>query len=117
MTSQAKSVDAFLAALPAEKRTVLEPLCKAIGKAAPKAVESMDYGMPCWKLGDEMLCALNAQKNYFSFYIASSAHAACAELLQGLDCGKSCIRFKHAEQLPATSVTKLVQTRLAIWPD
>ncbi len=96
---------------------MLEPLRKAVNKAAPKAVESMDYGMPCWKHGEEMLCALNAQKNYFAFYIGSSAHAACAELLQGLDCGKSCIRFKRAEQLPATSVTKLVKARLANWPD
>jgi len=77
----------------------------------------MDYGMPCWKLGEEMLCALNAQKNYFAFYIGSSVHAACAELLKGLDCGKSCIRFKRAEQLPPTSVTKLVKARLANWPD
>ena len=35
------------------------------------------------------------------------------ELLKGLDCGKSCIRFKRAEQLPAATVTKLVKARLA----
>ncbi|HTH49047.1 MAG TPA: DUF1801 domain-containing protein [Candidatus Limnocylindria bacterium] len=112
MTSKAKTVDAFLAELPAERRAVLEPLRKAIGKAAPKAVESMDYGMPCWKIGGEMLCALNAQKHYFAFYIGSSAHAACADLLKGLDCGRSCIRFKRAEQLPASAITKLVKARL-----
>ncbi len=113
MTSEAKTVDGFLAALPDEKRAVLAPLRDAIRKAAPKAAEAMDYGMPCWKLGDEMLCALNAQKHHFAFYIGSSAHEACAELLKGLDCGKSCIRFKRAEQLPAAAVAKLVKARLA----
>lgn len=117
MTSKAKTVDAFLAELSAEQCAVLEPLRKAIGKAAPKAAESMDYGMPTWKIGGEMLCALNAQKNYFAFYVGSAAHAACAELLRGLDCGKSCIRFKRGEQLPATSVTKLVKARLANWSE
>ena len=117
MTSQAKTVDEFLAGLPAEKRAVLEPLRNAIAKTAPKAIESMDYGMPCWKIGGEMLCALNAQKHYFAFYISSSAHAACADLVIGLDCGKSCIRFKWAQQLPASAVTKLVKARLVNWPE
>ena len=113
MTSRAETVDGFLAALPEDRRAVLAPLRDAVRKAAPSAVETMDHGMPCWKLGDQMLCALNAQKHHFAFYIDASAHEACAGLLEGLDRGKSCIRFQRAEQLPAATVAELVKARLS----
>ena len=113
MTSKASTIAEFLASLPAERSAVLGPLVEAIGKAAPKAVGSMEYRMPTWKLGDEVLCALNAQKNYYALYIDPSVHEACADLLAGIDCGKSCIRFKRADQLPASTVVKLVKAALA----
>lgn len=113
MTSKAETVDGFLAALPDDQRAVLAPLRDAIRKTAPGAAETMDHGMPCWKLGDQMLCALNAQKRHFAFYIDASAHGSCADLLKDLDRGKSCIRFKRAEQLPPAAVIKLVKARLA----
>ena len=113
MTSDAKTVAEFLQQLLVERRNILAPLVTAIRKAAPKAIESMGYRMPTWILGGEPLCALNSQKNHVSFYISEEAHAACAELLKDLDCGKSCIRFKRAEQLPPATVIKLVKARLA----
>lgn len=112
MTSEAKSVGEYLGQLPADRRAILEPLVAAIRQAAPRAIESMEYRMPTWRFGGEVLCALNSQKNYVSFYISEETHAECAELLQGLDCGKSCIRFRRAEQLPPAAVTRLVKVRL-----
>lgn len=114
MTSSAQTVAEYLAQLPADRRAILAPLVAAIRQAAPQAVESMEYRMPTWKLDAEVVCALNSQKNYVSFYVSEEAHAACADLLVGLDCGKSCIRFRRAEQLPPAAVTKLVKARLKL---
>ncbi len=63
MTSEASTITEFIKSLPAARREVLQPLIEAIGKAAPKAVGSMEYRMPTWKRGTEALCALNAQKH------------------------------------------------------
>lgn len=112
MTSEAKTVAEYLGQLPPDRRAILEPLVTAIRQAAPVAAESMEYRMPTWRFGGEILCALNSQKNYVSFYISEETHAECADLLKGLDCGKVCIRFRRAEQLPPTAVTRLVKVRL-----
>ena len=112
MTSEAKSVPEYLEQLPADRRAILQPLVEAIREAAPKAVESMEYRMPTWRFGGEIVCALNSQKNYVSFYISEETHAECADLLKDLDCGKSCIRFRRAAQLPPAAVARLVKVRL-----
>lgn len=112
MTSAAKTVAEFLDQLPADRRAILEPLVETVRRVAPQAAESMEFRMPTWKLGEEIVCALNSQKNYVSFYISDQTHAECAELLKGLDCGKVCIRFRRAEQLPPAAVAQLVKVRL-----
>jgi uncharacterized protein YdhG (YjbR/CyaY superfamily) len=113
MTSKSLTADAFLAGLPADRRDIVSSLVAAVRKAAPKAAESMQYGMPSWHVDGQFLCGLNAQKNYFSFYVDEATHREHAHLLKELDCGKSCIRFRKADLFPPALATRLVRTRLA----
>lgn len=63
MTSAAKTVAEFLEQLPAEPRAILEPLVETVRRVAPHAEGSMEFRMPTWKLGKEIVCALNSQKH------------------------------------------------------
>ena len=117
--------DAYYAALPDERRPVMQALRRAIAKALPKGFEeTMGYGMPGWVVPLKTYpagyhCApgtplpflgMASQKGHISFYhmglymdpaLFSWFKAECAKRLpRKLDMGKSCVRFKRAEDVP-----------------
>jgi uncharacterized protein YdhG (YjbR/CyaY superfamily) len=109
MQSKAVTVDEYLAQLPVEEeRTFFSKLRALIQQAAPRAVESMEYGMPTYRLGNVSFCAFNRQKNYLSLYVNPAAVAAHRAELGALDCGKSCIRFRKPADLPLPVVKKIL---------
>jgi uncharacterized protein YdhG (YjbR/CyaY superfamily) len=70
MKSQAKTVAAYLDALPDDRRAALKTLRALIKKTVPKASEGMEYGMPTYTQG-EVLCAFASQKNYMALYLCA----------------------------------------------
>ena len=108
-----ESVDAYLADLPDEVRGTLEPIRKAIGAAAPKATETIAYGMPAYRYAGRPLVYFAAFKKHCSFFPAScQVMETFADELQGLDVEKGTIRFPIGEPLPATLVKKMVHARV-----
>ncbi len=123
MQSKAATVDAYLAELPDDRRASIEAVRKVIRANLDKGFkEGMLYGMigyfvphriypagyhcdPEQPLG---FACLASQKNYMSLYMMSVyGDSALATWFQSewkktgkkLDMGKSCIRFKKAEDL------------------
>jgi uncharacterized protein YdhG (YjbR/CyaY superfamily) len=107
--SKAATVSQYLDELPEERRAALAKLRKLVRKLAPDAVESMQYGMPGYSMGD-LLFALAARKGYLALYVcdpaAVEAHRAG---LKGLNCGKGCIRFRSLDELPLDVVSAILQ--------
>jgi uncharacterized protein YdhG (YjbR/CyaY superfamily) len=100
MQSKAKRVDAYLAELPPARGQALAQLRTHVRAAAPNAVESMAYGMPTYMLGESMLYALAAQKQYLALYVTDVKLVERIRTdLGATSIGKSCIRFKRLEQL------------------
>ena len=108
----ATDVDAFLARLPEEQRAALESLRETIRAAAPEATESINYGVPAFKLHGKPFVSYGAGKDHCAFYVQSPAvmEAHAAEL-EGLATGKGSIRFQVDAPLPAILVTRLVRAR------
>jgi uncharacterized protein YdhG (YjbR/CyaY superfamily) len=121
----APTPDAYYSSLPDDRRLVMQSLRKAIAKALPKGFEeTMGYGMPGWVVPLKTYpagyhCApgtplpflgMASQKGHISFYhmglymdaaLFSWFKAECAKrLTKKLDMGKSCVRFKRAEDVP-----------------
>jgi len=65
-------VDAYLASVPPDLRTVLENLCQAIKAAAPEAEEVISYQIPTYKYHGPLVHFV-ARKNYCSFIVASKS--------------------------------------------
>ncbi len=110
MISTAKSVDEFLTTLEAEDRAVFEKIRALFLRYAP-GTESMQYRMPGYGTGDTMIGGFNRQKQYLALYINPEAvdpHRAALKKL-GLDCGKSCIRFRNPADLPLALAEKLIK--------
>ncbi len=129
VSRSAASVAAYLAGLPADRRTELETVLKMVRRRMPRGYqECMGYGMIMWSIplaqypdtyNGHPLCyaALAAQKNYSSLYLMCvyGDPSRMARLKQGfaeagrkLDMGKACIRFKHAADLPLQVIGDLV---------
>jgi uncharacterized protein YdhG (YjbR/CyaY superfamily) len=107
-------VDAFLAALPAEMRAVLENLRRAIRVAAPDADESINYGVPAFKYRGRPLVSFGAAKGHCSFYVQSPAvMEAHRDELASYATSKGTVRFAPDAPLPDALVAKLVRARIA----
>ncbi len=119
-SSNAATVDQYLAELPADRRAEIEKVRDAVNAALPAGYrEGIGYGMIGWVVPLEtypntyngqpaVYAGLAAQKNYNSLYLncvyasperTERLKAAFAAAGKKLDMGKSCIRFKRADDL------------------
>ncbi len=113
MKSQATTVDAYLAELPENRRTVLAALRAIIRQHASAGVEErIQYGMPAYFRGDEMLLAFAAQKNYLALYGCGGVFDRFRADLAGLNCGKGCLRFRDEQELPPALAERLIAAAL-----
>jgi hypothetical protein len=121
VSSKAATVADYLAELSLDRRAEIEAVRKLINDALPAGyVERMNWGMITWEVPIEVsgptyngqplaYAALAAQKSANSLYLncvyaseerTERLKAAADAEGKKLDMGKSCIRFKRAEQLP-----------------
>jgi uncharacterized protein YdhG (YjbR/CyaY superfamily) len=109
------SVDAYLAALPSDRRAAMEKLRQTINAAAPEATETIAYLMPALRShGGQFLVSYAAYKNHYSLFPASEAVTeALGEELKPYLAGKGTIQFPVDKPIPAGLVTKIVKVRVA----
>jgi uncharacterized protein YdhG (YjbR/CyaY superfamily) len=105
-------VDAYLRALPADMRSVLTKLRRAIRSAAPGAEELISYQMPAYRQ-DGPLVYFAAFKDHCSLFPASkSILKRFAAELSGFDASGGTIRFTPARPLPGNLVRRIVSARV-----
>ncbi len=109
------TVDAYLAALPPDRRSAVETLRRTVTAAAPEATETIAYQMPALRShGALFLVSYAAYKAHYSLFPASDAVvAACGEELTPFLAGKGTIRFPATKPIPTELVAKVVKVRLA----
>lgn len=121
MQSDAKSVEEYIAALPAARHDVIAELREVILERLPDGYEeAMNWGMITYQVPlatypdtyngkPLMYAALASQKNHFAVYLTGIYQdegrreeflAAYAETGKRLDMGKSCVRFRKVEDVP-----------------
>ncbi len=132
MTSDAATVEEYLAGLPEERREAIQRVREVIFKNLPEGFEErMQYGMinyvvphslypPGYHTNPKIalpFAALASQKHYMALYVLGpdgdpetvrwfkEAYAASGKKL---DMGKSCVRFKKLEDLPLDVVGELM---------
>jgi hypothetical protein len=133
MQSKAKTVSEYLKSLPEDRRRAVAAVRKVIrANLDPRYQEGMQYGMigyyvplsvfPAGYLGDPTrpmpFAALASQKNHLALYLMSvygdSGEArwfreTWAKTGKKLDMGKSCVRFKRAEDLPLEVIGEAIR--------
>jgi uncharacterized protein YdhG (YjbR/CyaY superfamily) len=114
MTDQSKEIDQYIATLPDGRREAISELRTWIHETLPKATDAIEYGMP-GAYQDALICSYKSQKHYMSLYMDVEIVAKHkAELDEaGLNCGKSCIRFRRVEQLPEETIKIMLRETAA----
>ena len=121
--SNARTPAAYLKELPAERRRELSRVRDMVRKHLPGGYkEAMNWGMITYEVplerhsktyNGQPLCyaALAAQKNHLSLYfmpidakVLGRLKAAFKHAGKKFDMGKSCIRFKQADDLPLDAI-------------
>jgi len=110
MRTQVKDIDDYIAGFPDEVRPILEELRATIRKAAPKAEETIKYGMPTFTLHGNLVY-FAAYKNHIGFYPAPRGIEAFQKLAAKYQTGKGTLQFPLGDPVPFTLVTKVVKYR------
>lgn len=112
-TSNGKElVDKYIAAFPKETQVLLEKMRSTIIKAAPKAEQTIGYGIPTFKLNGNLV-HFAGYKNHIGFYPAPSAIKAFEKELSIYGGAKGSVQFPIARPLPLALVIKIVKFRIS----
>jgi uncharacterized protein YdhG (YjbR/CyaY superfamily) len=114
MTEQTLSYQSYLASIPPERRGAIETVWQTVRESVHKDfTEGISAKFLIFKADDELFVALANQKNYISLYLCSiyvypELKAKLDNSGKKLKCGKSCINFKHAEDLPLETIAEII---------
>ena len=106
------SVEDYMAALPEDRRAVMEQLRSTIRAAAPDATEAIAYNMPAFRLDGRFLVSYETFTHHYSIFPWSDA--VVAELggeLEPYAVGKGTIRFPADGPIPLDLVARVVEIR------
>jgi uncharacterized protein YdhG (YjbR/CyaY superfamily) len=107
-----KTIDEYIKTFPEDVQIILEKLRRTIQKAAPKAVETISYGIPTFKLNDRPLVHFAAWKNHIGFYPTPSGAEAFKKELSVYKQGKGSVQFPLDRAIPYELVNKIVIFRV-----
>ena len=105
------TVDAYIAAVPPKVRGKLDKLRSAIKASAPRAQESISYGMPYYSHGGR-LAYFAAYKNHIGLYVPTPVVEEHQRELKNYETAKATVRFPIDKPLPVALVKKLIKARL-----
>ncbi len=100
----------YASGFPKDVQRALRQMRTAVRKAAPKAEETISYGMPAFRLG-RILVWFGAHANHIGFYPGASGIAHFEKELARYKHAKGSVQFPLNEPLPLALVTRIVRFR------
>jgi hypothetical protein len=114
MTDQTLSYEQFLDNLPPERRGDVERVWQVVRESVPDGYrEEVTAKFLTFKAAGEWYVALASQKNYLSLhltpiYVYPELRVKLDAGGKKLKCGKGCINFKRAEELPLEAIGEII---------
>jgi uncharacterized protein YdhG (YjbR/CyaY superfamily) len=112
MKVEFKSVDEYITSFPKDIQSLLNTIRATITETAPKAVESISYGMPSYKLNGKPLVYFAAFKNHIGFYATPSGHTQFTKELSAYKQGKGSVQFPIHQPLPFDLIKRMVEFKV-----
>ena len=109
--SKPKTIDEYIAMFPKDVQKILENLRQVIRETAPTADETIDYGIPTFKLNGNLV-HFAAFKNHIGFYPTPSGIEAFKKELSHYKQSKGTVQFPLDKPIPFDLVKKIVEFRV-----
>ena len=111
-TAKPSTIDEYIAGFPEETQNLLQQVRTIVKKAAPRATETISYGIPTFNLNDTYLVYFAAWKNHLSVYPAPVAHDDFRKELSNYKTAKGTVQFPYDKPLPLDLITRIVKFRV-----
>ncbi|MCZ7383120.1 MAG: DUF1801 domain-containing protein [Candidatus Methanoperedens sp.] len=108
---QYKTIDEYIAMFPRNIQDILGKLRQVIKESAPEAEETINYGIPTFKLNGNLV-HFAAFKNHIGFYPTPSAIVAFKKELSPYKQAKGSVQFPIDKPIPFDIVKKIVKFRI-----
>jgi len=105
------SIDAYIAAAPADVRPRLTEVRATIRAAVPDAVEAIGYNIPAFKVHGRSFIYFSAAKHHVGLYPAPWNEPAFADIVARYGAGKGTLRFPHTGPLPVDVIRAVARYR------
>jgi uncharacterized protein YdhG (YjbR/CyaY superfamily) len=105
-----RSIDDYIATMPAEVQPVLASIRATVREAAPLAEERISYGMPAF-FQDRALVYFGAFKKHIGFYPPVQDESLKAKLAKYAG-PKGNLQFPLGQPVPHALITEIVRSRL-----
>jgi len=104
-------IDAYIANSPKDVQAILEKVRTTIRKAAPKAQETINYGIPTFTL-EGNLVHFAGFKSHIGFYPTPSGIEKFKAELSKYEGAKGSVKFPLDKPIPYTLISKIVKFRV-----
>lgn len=114
MQYEATSPDEYLNLLDHDwRREKILAIRELLFRLGPELHEGIEYKMLSYRLGQQSILALNAQKGYVSLYVGNIKKVDTqGQILQNVKMGKGCIRLSKSVRLEETRLEQFLSKLL-----
>jgi len=106
-----KTVDEYFSTLPADTKSILQEVRKAVKQAAPEATDVISYNMPAIK-SNGVLVYYAAYKEHIGFYPTASPIKVFEQELAPYKWSKGAIQFPIDKPMPTELIARIVKFRV-----
>ncbi|MCB2199742.1 DUF1801 domain-containing protein [bacterium] len=113
MSNKLVTIDDYLATVDDEKRAVLQQLREQIREWVPEAIETISYGIPCFRVHHRGLVSFSAAKKHCSLHVMDKKIAEeFREDLSDFKMTVASIHFSGDKPIPEALLKRLILARV-----
>lgn len=110
-TQQPKTIDSYISGFPPRVQAILDELRRTIRELAPTAEETINYGIPTFRLNGNLV-HFAAFEHHIGFYPTPSAMEAFEQALSPYKRAKGSVQFPIDKPLPLELIRQIVKYRV-----
>lgn len=112
MANNFANVDAYIASFPPDIQMLLDDVRQAIHEVAPKATETISYGLPAYQYKKEPLIYFGGFKSHVGVYGTPVTHEAFKDKLASYKQGRGSVQFPLNKPIPLRLIKQMVQFKV-----
>ncbi len=106
-----KNIDEYISLFPAVVQQILQELRQAIRDLVPEAEETINYGIPTFRLQGNLV-HFAAYKNHIGFYPGAAGIESFKDKLSAYKLSKGTVQFPIGEPIPYDLIREIVLYRV-----